>query len=57
MNDQDFWSITSMLKELFCIFEAPLGVSKFEFCFVVWDLNFPIEQWFSALESGDAFTS
>ena len=31
MNNQDFWNITSMLKELFSIFEAPIGVSKFEF--------------------------
>jgi hypothetical protein len=31
MNNQDFWNITSMLKEFFCIFEAPIGVSEFEF--------------------------
>jgi len=27
---QDFWNINFMLKELYCIFEAPLGVLKFE---------------------------
>ena len=27
---QDFFSINSMLKELYCIFEGPLGVLKFQ---------------------------
>ena len=27
---QDFWSINSMLKKLYCIFEAPLDVLKTE---------------------------
>jgi len=30
MKYQDFWSINSMLKELYCISEAHLGVLKFE---------------------------
>jgi hypothetical protein len=30
MNSQNFCIIISMLKELFCIFEAPLDVLKFE---------------------------
>ena len=29
-NNQDFWGLNFMLKELFCIFEAPLDVLKFE---------------------------
>ena len=31
---QDFWSIKSMLKELYCVSEAPLIVLKFELQFV-----------------------
>jgi len=30
MKYQDFWSINSMLKELYCICKALLGVLKFE---------------------------
>jgi hypothetical protein len=44
---QDFWSIKSMLKELYCISEAPLVVLKFELQFVRGDLVFPREQRFS----------
>jgi len=44
---QDFWSISSMLKKLCCIFETPFDVLKCELRFIIWDLNFPIEQWFS----------
>jgi len=40
---QDFWSIKSMLKELYCIFEAPLVVLKFELQFVRGGLGFPRE--------------
>jgi len=40
---QDFWSIKSMLKELYCISEAPLVVLKFELQFVRGDLDFPRE--------------
>jgi len=40
---QDFWSIKSMLKELYCISEAPLVVLKFELQFVRGDLGFPRE--------------
>ena len=36
-----------MLKELYCISEAHLGVLKFELWFGIGDLNFPTEQWFS----------
>jgi len=28
---QDFWSINSILKELYCVSEAPLDILKFEF--------------------------
>jgi len=38
---QDFWSISSTLKELSCISEAPLGVLKFEMRFLIGDLHFP----------------
>ena len=44
---QDFWSIKSMLKELYCVSEAPLVVLKFELQFVRGDLGFPREQRFS----------
>jgi len=40
---QDFWSIKSMLKELYCISKAPLVVLKFELQFVRGDLGFPRE--------------
>jgi len=30
VNSQDFWSINYILKELFCIFEAPLDSLQFE---------------------------
>ena len=30
MNNQDFWSINCMFKELFCNLEPPLDVLKFE---------------------------
>jgi hypothetical protein len=30
LNYQDFWCISSILKELYCITEAPLDVLKFE---------------------------
>ena len=40
---QDFWSIKSMLKELYCVSEAPLVVLKFELQFVRGDLGFPRE--------------
>jgi len=36
-----------MLKYLYCICEAPLTVLKFELWFVIVDLYFPTEQWFS----------
>jgi hypothetical protein len=35
-----------ILKELFCVYEAPLSVLKLEFGFIVGELNFPGEQWF-----------
>jgi len=41
---QDFWSIKSMLKELYCVSEAPLVVFKFELQFVRGDLGFPRKQ-------------
>jgi len=44
---QDFWSIKSMLKELYCVSEAPLVVLKLELQFVRGDLRFPREQRFS----------
>jgi hypothetical protein len=44
---QDFWSISSTLKELYCISEAPLDVLKIELRFVVGELDFPREQCFS----------
>jgi len=44
---QDFWSIKSMLKELYCVSEAPLVVLKYELQFVRGGLCFPIEQRFS----------
>jgi len=28
---QDFWVVKSMLTELYSMFEAPFGVSKYEF--------------------------
>ena len=40
---QDFWSIKSMLKELYCVSEAPLVVLNFELQFVRGDLGFPRE--------------
>jgi hypothetical protein len=30
LKEQDFWSMGSTLKELYCISEAPLDVLKFE---------------------------
>jgi hypothetical protein len=44
---QDFWSIYSMLKEFYCIFEALLDVLKIELWIVIGDLDFPREHWFS----------
>jgi len=44
---QDFWSIKSVLKELYCVSEAPLDVLKLELQFVIGDLGFPREQKFS----------
>ena len=44
---QVFWSINSILKELYCISEAPVDVLKINMWFIIWDLNFPIEQWFT----------
>jgi len=44
---QDFWSIKSMLKELYCVSEAPLDVLKLELQFVIGDLVFPRKQRFS----------
>jgi hypothetical protein len=44
---QNFWSIKSMLKELYCISEAPLIVLKFELQFVRGDVGFPRGQRFS----------
>ena len=44
---QDFWSISSTLKELYCISEAALDVLKIELRFIIGDLNFPREPWFS----------
>jgi len=38
--------MNSILKELYCVSEAPLDVLKVELRFIIWDLNFPIEQWF-----------
>jgi len=40
---QVFWCISCMLKELYCITEAPLDVLKFELWFIIWNLNFPTE--------------
>jgi len=40
---QDFWSVKSMLKELYCVSEAPLVVLKFELQFARGDLGFPRE--------------
>jgi len=40
---QDFWRIKSMLKEVYCVSEAPLVVLKFELWFVRRDLVFPRE--------------
>ena len=40
---QGFGSIKSMLKELYCISEAPLVVLKLELQFVRGDLGFPRE--------------
>jgi len=44
---QDFWSIKSMLKELYFVSEAPLDVLKLELQFVRRDLGFPRKQRFS----------
>ena len=41
-----FSNMNSLLKELFCISEAPLDVLKFVLWFIIGDLNFPIEQRF-----------
>ena len=43
---QDFLSMNSILKELYCVSEAPLDILKFELWFIIGDLNFPIEQLF-----------
>jgi len=44
---QDFWSINCMLKDLYYNFEAPLDVFNCELLFVIAELNFTREQWFS----------
>jgi len=44
---QDFWSFKCMLKELYCVSEAPLDVLKLELQFVRGDLGFPRTQRFS----------
>jgi len=44
---QDFWSIKSMLKELYCVSEVSLVVLKYDLQFVRGDLVFPREQRFS----------
>jgi len=44
---QDFWSIKSILKELYCVSEAPSVVLKFELQFVRGGLGFPREQRFN----------
>ena len=44
---QDFWHVKSMLKELYCVSEAPLVVLKCELQFVRGDLGFPRDQRFS----------
>jgi hypothetical protein len=36
----------SILKELYCITEAPLDVLKAELWFIIGNLSFPVEQWF-----------
>jgi len=43
---QVFWSMNSILKELYCVSEAPLDVLNFEMWFIIGDLNLLIEQWF-----------
>ena len=43
----DFRSIMSTLKELYCISEALSDVLKIELKFLIRDLDFPREQWFS----------
>ena len=40
---QNFCRIKSLLKEMYCISEAPLVVLKFELQFVRGDLGFPRE--------------
>jgi len=40
---QNFWSIKSMLKEMYCISKAPLVLLKFELQFVRGDIGFPRE--------------
>jgi len=44
---QDFWIISSKLNELYCISEAALDELKIELRFIIGDLDFPMEQWFS----------
>jgi len=41
-----FSNMNSLLKELYCISEAPLDVLKFVLWYIIGDLNFPVEQWF-----------
>ena len=44
---QDFWGISSILKELYYISDAPWDVLKIELWFIIGDLDFPREKWFS----------
>jgi hypothetical protein len=44
---QDFWRLNSILKEFYCISEAPLNVLKFGLLFITGDLDFPRKQWYS----------
>jgi len=46
LKNQDFWSMNSILKELYCVSEAPLDVLKVELWFILRDFNFLREQWF-----------
>ena len=54
---QNFWSIKSMLKELYCVSEAPLFVLKFELQFVRGDSGFCRAEVLFALDSDAACTS
>ena len=43
---QNFLSMNSILKELYCITEAPIDILIAELKYIIGDLNIPIEQWF-----------